>query len=659
MSLKDFTVAYYDEFGIWDHFSHHVETRLPIYGVNLNLPEGDILMPPLPLKFISHTEGFWHEEPEFSYKKPYLWLFILKFTNFEIFKRDIKPKLKELITQMQLKNIEWLIIFVPSFTRLVKSDHKAFLTSFSKVSSDLQSLFGKVNISKFYCSSNKTFVDLSQPSCIKDDYWQDFIKAVGKGVSIGIQTAICTHLKASCLQMDNNFKLYSLNLFAMSLLYQAIGVKNQASLYLEIIREKVFWTQILHSNDEDFLIDFKIDGEGFSELLNEEKLTKVGALRFLTDKITDFYFQEKLVEKASGVVSNSFGIFWGLFKLKPSESFLRFLESYLDSFVHLIQSKLLGKFYSEVLKENQQFVYLNIGNLLTIKLSILIHLQQYLNEKLEKNHEKNFSGSLELLKISRKIYESFAFAGYPGKTLLYKYQASCYVLSLGLTDQLSEIINQHSDWASIDSLNKQLLLKHDKTLSESEKMKTISEICSNQYFSESKLKKLWSKLSEYSKISSAFYSFHSFKTHTLKHFEAKQGQVFSIKVLFINPLSFAVDFEKMTGRYSKDFDWIEVSAEKVVLHPGHNFVDFQGVAWDSGSFKLESLSGQINRYSCAFPVLTAFLEVTPCKKVLKPTLLPFLLKNKKYLMVIEIKSFNIEPQDVQVSIVCPPGVTQK
>ena len=343
MSLDYFPVAFYDEASIWEHFSAQINSRLPIYGVNLNLPEGDILMPPLPIKFISHTESFWHEDLEFTYKRPYLWIFILKFTNFEIFKRDIKPKLKELVSQMQKWTIEWLVVFVPSFTRLVKSDHKNFLASFSKVQNEVLTMTGKQNVTKFYCMSNKTFVDLSQPSCIKDEYWLDFIKSVGKGVSIGIQTAICTHLKASCLHMDQSFELYSLNLYALGLLYEAIGVKNQSCFYLEMIREIVFVSKLVHSYKNDFLQDLELNGEEFERFLIKSEMSKVWCLRYLTDGIVNFLNLGKLIEKSAWTANNSLEILWSLYKLTPCLEFLKFIYFYSDRFQVMFFSLMNGK----------------------------------------------------------------------------------------------------------------------------------------------------------------------------------------------------------------------------------------------------------------------------------------------------------------------------
>ena len=72
MNFNSFPVAYYDESGVWNLFAKYIYQRLPILGVNLNSTEGEILLPPLPINFIPHTQAFWQSTPENGYLKPYL-----------------------------------------------------------------------------------------------------------------------------------------------------------------------------------------------------------------------------------------------------------------------------------------------------------------------------------------------------------------------------------------------------------------------------------------------------------------------------------------------------------------------------------------------------------------------------------------------------------
>lgn len=646
MSLSYFPVAYYDEHGIWDSLSPHITSRLPILGVNLNLPEGDILIPPLPLKFLSHTESFWHENPEFTYKKPYLWIFILKFTNLEIFKRDIKTKLKELVHTMQEKNIEWLILFVPSFTRLVKSDHKSFASSYLKVSGELQSLLGKSNITRFFGVSNKTFVDLSQPSCIKDEYWAEFLKAVGKGVSVGIQTAICAHLKESCLVMDSNFTLYTLNLLALSAIYEAIGVKTQACLYLEMILEKVSDSSLVLINEGELNTDLKLTVEQLNTSLINEKLSKVYCIRFLIQSIQNFYVLDKRYEKAGLATFKALKSLWELFKANKVPGSFDFLYQYTETCADLLSTKL-----AEVPKENRVSIYFVLANTLIMKMCTLQIISRSGTKDIGEFELYN-----ELLLISRKVYEYFGFAGYPCNSLFYKHLASSYAVQLGKLDLISEIINQHSQWPSIDTKNSKLILTHDPNLSKSDTMKIASELCAHQYLPETELKSLWNTLIELSKSTPAFYSLSTIRAHTLKLITVKQGSMFQVKLLIISNFLFTIKFDQANARYSKDFGSIELNGNDIELKPGKNCFELWGVAWEVGVYKLEHVFAWINKFSCSFRIFSAFIEVKPCKKMIKAKVCSAKSLKTAHFLIAELKFFNSNLVDVHVFISCSQGV---
>lgn len=293
-------------------------------------------------------------------------------------------------------------------------------------------------------------------------------------------------------------------------------------------------------------------------------------------------------------------------------------------------------------KENRQYLYLSLGNIMVIKLNSMILLNQ-------SKDSEDPPTQTDFLELTRKIYDAYAFAGYPGRTLLYKHLASTLALSLHNFDLIGEILNQHSDWPSIDSLNKQLLLSHDNSLTDSEKMKYISEICSHQYFDIDELQSLWSKLIEFSQSSSAIYTFNNFKTHTFKILKVKQGKIIQVKFLIINPLAFSIFLHKLTAKYSKDFGLFELTASDVWIKPGYNWLELVGVAWDCGCYRLEALYGQIYKYSCHFPVLSAYIEVNQCNTTLKPRLHSLVLDSKK-VVLLELKSFNLESQDVQISV---------
>ena len=281
MSIKDFPVAYYDESGVWNLFSNYVIERLPILGVKLNTVEGEILLPPLSIKFIPHANAFWHSTPEDRYLKPYLWIFVLKYSNHEIFKRDIKLKLKELIHTMQENNVEWLVLFVPTLSRLVKSDHKALSSNYEKVQNDLNSMFNKKNTSRFYCSSNKTYLDLAQPSAIRDE----FLQSIGNGISIGIQTAINSHVQASALNSLIDPYKYCLHQEALALIYSLSGLKLQASLFYDsIICKDLDLDLFKNISKNDLNIDYITEIDYFRANLPNKEISSIIFYRYIHER---------------------------------------------------------------------------------------------------------------------------------------------------------------------------------------------------------------------------------------------------------------------------------------------------------------------------------------------------------------------------------------
>lgn len=300
MNIATFPVAYYDELGIWNLFSKHINERLPIFGASLNSTEGEILLPALPITFIPHAEAFWETSPEEAYLKPYLWIFVLKYVNHEIFKRDVKNKLKEFISLMQTKKIQWLVLFVPSLSRLVKSDHKSFTVSYEKVQNELQSMFGLKNTARFYCSTNKTYVDLDQPSVIKDEYWADFLKAVSKGVTQGIQSTILTLIEASAFNIHSNVFKYCLTQEALAFIYNLLGLKPQAcSFYESLIDLEIDSSNFLKLSRQDLSQDFVMSFEEFRKTLSSKTSNQLSLLRYLFERQKEILLEIKNFDKIS------------------------------------------------------------------------------------------------------------------------------------------------------------------------------------------------------------------------------------------------------------------------------------------------------------------------------------------------------------------------
>lgn len=214
-----------------------------------------------------------------------------------------------------------------------------------------------------------------------------------------------------------------------------------------------------------------------------------------------------------------------------------------------------------------------------------------------------------LLVLNRKICECFAFAGYSRASLSHKSEASIFAFQLGRVSLIPEILNQFSLWPSIDSIHLKYLQHVNITSKCSEALKNLVEICCLGYFFVEELMKMWDKILELSLNNNAHAVFPIIKTYTHKHCHAKQGEVVGVKFNLISYMKICVKFQKIIARYVKDGNYIDLEYGEMVVRPGGNALELQGVAWDNGLFRLESVAGVLNKLMCFFSVRPAYIDV--------------------------------------------------
>jgi hypothetical protein len=206
---------------------------------------------------------------------------------------------------MQNQKIYWVVLFVPSVSNLVKSDHKNFSVSYEKLQTELESMFGVKNTSRFYCSSNKTYLDITQPSAIKDEYWQDFFSTIGKGISYGIHTTILGHMESSAMNYNVNFYKYCLNQEALSFVYCVAGLKHQSVAFYDSILYNNFENiEFSEPNAAEFESDFGISIDEFRNAMYSEKISKTALMNYIFHRQVEILKSLKNYEKISSIVTN-------------------------------------------------------------------------------------------------------------------------------------------------------------------------------------------------------------------------------------------------------------------------------------------------------------------------------------------------------------------
>lgn len=261
MELHHIPVAYYDEAGIWTLLSKQIKDRTPIHDISFSSFQGEIPLPPLNIRFIRHEEAYWEPKIEDAFLKPYLWIFVLHCNNYEIYKRDIKHKLRELVNTMMEQRVEWLVLYVPSLTQLGKSQHNTFSKVYDKIQSDIFSMFGLRQCIKLYSYATKSFVAIDQPSVIRDDFWMDLIKSIGRGISSGLYNRMALFLEELLIiEQTRDFYRYCLVKEGLAIMYSLAGLQIQGKLcyddllappevYLPLDFIQISMQDLQHTND--------------------------------------------------------------------------------------------------------------------------------------------------------------------------------------------------------------------------------------------------------------------------------------------------------------------------------------------------------------------------------------------------------------------------
>ena len=703
MSITSFPVAYYDETGVWNLFSKHIYDRLPISGVSLNSIEGEILLPPLPITFIPHAKAFWQSDAEHRYLKPYLWIFVLKYTNHETFRRETKLKLKELIHTMQEKHIEWLVLFVPTLTYLVKSDQKSFSASYEKLQGELQGMFGQKHTARFYCGSNKTYVDLSQPSAIKDEYWTEFARAVGKGVSGGIQNTLQIHARAGEVSEEADPLKHCLNQQAMAIVYGLCGLRTQEErlyegIFFKKYREGVFTGR---ANLEEFEANTVLDVEGFRNALFQGNISELEFFRYVFERIRTICEISKNLERYSQVTCVFLDMCKRIFHLNRCGDATEHEYSYLYSLSaeasYQILSKINGNRYAEISKDTRPVCYYYLAMIQDVMKCSLYKVasglyqldyrttfeaiflckpnlqsqspdlspksQRILPDQSESPEDprskeptpRNLpfqdiisNKSLcqeQLMLANRRISEYFSYSDHSRTGLKYKSEASIFALQLNRLDLLTDIIDQFSSWPSIDSVHINYLV-HSNLLAKnySQAIKNLIDICGLNYFPLDLLKEMWEKATCLSKTHSALTSLLSIRVHCSKSVGVNQGEFHEEGYTIVSSQQFPVRFQKIVARFIREDVVLTMECGETVINPGRNYVEVGGLVWAQSKLKLESICGVCDKLSCEFMVSPQVLVINPyCgPAIAKLKLPPILIQGQVQTCTIEICTNNEE-----------------
>ena len=295
MDSECLTVAYYDEENLWPHISSYIQSQLPLTDIRFsslssmnNIDEFLKISP----KFIKHENAFWSDTFEDAFKKPYLWIYILNYTDYETFKVKNKPKIRDLVNKMMEQRIEWLILFLHPLSTLLKTNHQIYLKAYEKISQDINAMSGMKQCVKLYCNRSRMFLCSDHGPDSYKSFLDEFVKAMARGISIGIYNRMAFFLEQiNKVEQTKDFYLYLIMKEGLAITYSIAGLKREAKvLYDEIVSPPDIYMPIQFGEiTEEELVHT-------SEITMQEFRSSNKAMSHLFLRKYIFYCQKKLLE---------------------------------------------------------------------------------------------------------------------------------------------------------------------------------------------------------------------------------------------------------------------------------------------------------------------------------------------------------------------------
>jgi len=116
MEIYGIPCSYFDENNLWHEFFSYIESLFPYPELNLNLSEINLQNAKnVQISFFPHNDAVWEnkDHPLSTYKKPFIYICLLSFEDYEEFKKTTFQKIYSFITSHYKIN-EWLIVYYPN-----------------------------------------------------------------------------------------------------------------------------------------------------------------------------------------------------------------------------------------------------------------------------------------------------------------------------------------------------------------------------------------------------------------------------------------------------------------------------------------------------------------------------------------------------------------
>ena len=116
MEIYGIPNCYIDDNNLWNDFFSYIESLFPFPELNLNLSEINLqTLKNVPVSLFDQNDAVWENKDHLinTYKKPFVYIYLLSFEDYDEFKKTSFAKLSTFITS-QHKITEWLVIYYPN-----------------------------------------------------------------------------------------------------------------------------------------------------------------------------------------------------------------------------------------------------------------------------------------------------------------------------------------------------------------------------------------------------------------------------------------------------------------------------------------------------------------------------------------------------------------
>ncbi|CAG9321301.1 TRAPPC10_2 [Blepharisma stoltei] len=697
MEIQTLQVAYHDEANIWSSIEGNLKSFLPLANISCLVNQVDQPLPPLNLKFVPSKEIIWETNIEDSFQKPYLWICIFVCDDIELFKSETKYKLGDLISFVISKQLEWLVLYVPTIEEIPKKKHRSYMKIYDNIQNFLFATFGVRQCVKLYNSTNKQFFWQEQLEDNTISYFSEFLISMSKSLGCSLNSRIKGYIEN--LDQPLDFTHLVLSKDGLALIYAMIGMFLESKACYDNILEFLdnftkkslppISSESINNNEittEDFRTHIKLSTAdeliirkyifaNQKRLLNRrEYFVQLGesCVSYINTLIQVFSpFEEEYLKKCGElwIYKNSFAIAEQLYENIQSLSDEDYTKTSLkENIVDLLQ-------ISKSRLERLGIVIFGINGIIPSLedfKSFLFDLSSHALENRKSSveifqddeEEEEYPGKVSeitsktkyqeiLLEMTGKLYNCSTEKRLSN---FYKVEHGILLTKKHRYEEGAKVLSSANleEWTGLEYIALSHLFQcYLKSFKYSEGLETAIKMCKNsKYLSEREVTKIWKSIVQISQVSPqiVIQSMSIFKVNlVVNSHRLKQGDFLIATCSLYNYLSCDVNPNQIIAMfsYNENHQEMYLKAEQGTLYPGQNSFNLTGVVWFHGKLTSSVLLIDINnaRFEVSMNNIIVQVEENTRSVTLIHKVPSLLVYDQEQLLAVEISTRQESIQD--------------